>query len=226
MRRDQRCQRVCALFENSCTAGGCSVQCAEGEIIVSAWCGARRTLAFVAVLTASGHTKDQNADQPKLGNMQWRLSWRTWSDRRLMLTLRAGSALQCVLSPMKYNGPTFSRASSERVCPLASRTMKQASCLLGGPGRREEFELVDHRTIADPRLQAAQGQRCDADLRRKRDPGSAGDRHCRGLSACGPEAQSLRRLIEARRGLTEPFGEREGGIACRLTPRPATPAAC
>jgi hypothetical protein len=25
--------------------------------------------------------------------------------------------------------------------------------------------LVDHRTIADPRLQAAQGQRCDADLR-------------------------------------------------------------
>jgi hypothetical protein len=36
------------IIRNSCTAGGCSVQCAEGEIIVSAWCGARRTLAFVA----------------------------------------------------------------------------------------------------------------------------------------------------------------------------------
>jgi hypothetical protein len=36
------------IIRNSCTASGCSVQCAEGEIIVSAWCGARRTLAFVA----------------------------------------------------------------------------------------------------------------------------------------------------------------------------------
>jgi hypothetical protein len=42
--------------------------------------------------------------------------------------------------------------------------------LLDGPGRREAawFGLVDHRTIADPRLQAAQGRRCDADLRRER----------------------------------------------------------
>ncbi len=36
------------IIRNSCTAGGCNVQCAEGEIIVSAWCGARRSVAFVA----------------------------------------------------------------------------------------------------------------------------------------------------------------------------------
>jgi len=37
----------------------------------------------------------------------------------------------------------------------------------GNPGRREAaaFWLVDHRTIADPRLQAAQGQGATLNLR-------------------------------------------------------------
>ena len=72
--------------------------------------------------------------------------------------------------------------------------------LLDGLGRRKaaEFVLVDHRTIADPRLQAAQGQRCDADLEMRETP--AVGMHCRGLSARGQSGPVLRRLIEAPRG--------------------------
>jgi hypothetical protein len=43
---------------------------------------------------------------------------------------------------------------------------------------------VDHRTIADPRLQAAQGQRCDVDLRLKERPGRLLGGRITGASPC------------------------------------------
>jgi len=54
---------------------------------------------------------------------------------------------------------------------------------LDGPRRREAaFGLVDHCTIADPRLQATQGQRRDADLRMRETPAVLGwSGTCRGL---------------------------------------------
>ena len=55
--------------------------------------------------------------------------------------------------------------------------MKQAAfastTVRGGGNRRGSGPLLDHRTIADPRLQAAQGQRHGADLRRERTPAVA-----------------------------------------------------
>jgi hypothetical protein len=54
------------IVSNSCSATGCAVQCDEGEVILMAWCGARRSDATVAT-ERSARCRSLAANNPIIG---------------------------------------------------------------------------------------------------------------------------------------------------------------